>query len=76
MKLILRDCSSLFQVDFLVQFLGLLFVGELIVLLVYIIAQQSVDGEEDARQIVDGDHIVAVEIVETKYEADRTLLID
>lgn len=52
-----------------VELFGLSLVGHLIVSLVDVVAEQPIDGEEDPRELVDGEHVVAVEIVESENEA-------
>lgn len=69
-----RYLAALVRVDLVVEALGLLLVSELVVFHVDVVAQQPVDGEEDSRQLVQGDYIVIVEIVQLKDKVD--LLVD
>lgn len=78
-KLFLRDgfgCRRLnlvlgrmFQ-DFPIEFFSLTFVGHLIVTLVDIVAEQTVNCKKYPRQFIDCQHIVAIEIIESENEAD------
>lgn len=61
--------ASFVEIDFVVEFFRLRLVGHLIVFLVNVVAKQTVDCEENPRQLVERDNIVAIQVIETEDKA-------
>lgn len=72
-KLLLCNSTRPLGVDFVIEALRLSLVSSLIVALVHIIAQQPVDCKEDSRQLVECQHIVSIQIVQSEHKVNLFL---